>query len=202
MRPLIAIIARHKSPRPAFAGAQSEARRVTIHEKCEARQAMWLNLADDLHLEAPPEDVWKLLRDTPRFAGLLPGVESVKERDEAGAEAYDAIVHDKIGPFKVTLNLELRVIEAAEPALLRASIKGADAHNLNRVSGTLQAALSAIPSDGRVKARTGTQMRFEASVEVVGKLATLGAVPMKRRTTQLFSEFARNIQGQFTRENS
>ena len=37
------------------------------------------------------------------------------------------------------------------------------------------------------------QMRFEASVEVVGKLATLGAIPMKRRTTQLFAEFARNF---------
>jgi carbon monoxide dehydrogenase subunit G len=164
---------------------------------------MLLNLAEDLHLEASPEDVWKLLRDTPRFAGLLPGVESVKAREEADAEAYDAIVHDKIGPFKVTLNLELRVIETAEPALLRASVKGADAHNLNRVSGTLQAALrAALPSSGTPEARTGTQMRFEASVEVVGKLATLGAIPMKRRTTQLFAEFARNIQGQFARENS
>lgn len=164
---------------------------------------MLLTLGEDLHLEAPPEDVWKLLRDTPRFAGLLPGVESVKAREEAGAEAYDALVHDKIGPFKVTLNLELRVIEAAEPALLRASIKGADAHNLNRVSGTLQAVLqAALPSSGTTEARPGTQMRFEASVELVGKLATLGAIPMKRRTAQLFSEFARNIQGQFARENS
>jgi carbon monoxide dehydrogenase subunit G len=45
-------------------------------------------------------------------------------------------------------------------------------------------------------------LRFEASVEVLGKLATLGAIPMKRRTTQLFAEFARNIQNQFARETS
>ena len=110
------------------------------------------------------------------------------------------MVHDKIGPFKVTLNLELRVIEASEPALLKASLKGADSHNLNRVSGTLQAALSSADANG-VSAAGGTEMRFEASVEVLGKLATLGAIPMKRRTAQLFGEFARNIQGQFTREN-
>ena len=162
---------------------------------------MLLNLAEDLHVQAPPADVWRLLRDTPRLAGLLPGVESVQARDGSDAEAYDAVVHDKVGPFKVTLNLELRVVEAAEAKLLRASLKGADAHNLNRVSGTLQAALSSAPARGG-EAGSQTQLRFEASVEVLGKLATLGAIPMKRRTTQLFAEFARNIQGQFARDNS
>jgi uncharacterized protein len=160
---------------------------------------MLLNLAEELHLDASPQDVWKLLRDTPRLAGLLPGVESVKAVDDAGAEAYAAVVHDKIGPFKVTLNLELRVIEAAEPKLLKASLKGADSFHLNRVSGTLQASLSpGTPANGTA----GSDMRFEASVEVLGKLATLGSVPMKRRSTQLFSEFARNIEGQFGRGNS
>ena len=163
---------------------------------------MLLNLAEDLHLDASPADVWRLLRDTPRFAGLLPGVESVESLDESGAEAYAAVVHDKIGPFKVTLNLELRVIEASEPAVLKASLKGADSHNLNRVSGTLQAALTPASDDANGEPATGTQMRFEASVEVLGKLATLGAIPMKRRTTQLFGEFAKNIQDQFARENS
>jgi uncharacterized protein len=159
---------------------------------------MMLNLAEDVHLDAPPEEVWKLLRDTPRFAGLLPGVQSVKTLEEPGAEAYEAVVHDKIGPFKVTLTLELRVIKTMEPSLLRAELKGADAHTLNRVSGTLQASL-APATDAE---HPGTQMRFDAWVEVLGKLATLGAIPMKRRTTQLFAEFARNIQGQFARENT
>jgi uncharacterized protein len=157
---------------------------------------MLLNLAKDLPLDASQEDVWKLLRDTSRFAGLLPGIESVKPLNEADAEAYAATVQDKIGPFKVTLNLELRVMETVEPQFLKASVKGADARNMTRVSGTLQLALSP------VETRPGTQMRFEASVEILGTLATLGAAPMKRRTTQLFGEFARNIQGQFARENS
>jgi carbon monoxide dehydrogenase subunit G len=157
---------------------------------------MLLNLVEDLHLEASPETVWRLLRDTPRLAGLLPGVENVKPLDEAGVEAYDATVQDKIGPFKITLSLELRVIEAAEPSLLRASLKGADSLNLNRVSGTLQAALSP------VSGTSGTKMHFEALVEILGKLATLGAVPIRRRTTQLFGEFARNIQEQIAGENS
>jgi len=155
---------------------------------------MLVNLSENLELAAPPDDVWKVLRDTPRLAGLLPGVESVKALDEAGVEAYAATVHDKIGPFKVTLNLEIRVAEAVEPSLLKASLKGLDSGGSNRVSGSMQVAL-APSAEG-----TGTGMRFEANVEVLGKLATLGAVPMRRRTAQLFAEFAGNIQKQFAKQ--
>jgi hypothetical protein len=40
-------------------------------------------------------------------------------------------------------------------------------------------------------------MRFEADIEILGRLATLGAAPIRRRTTEKFAEFARNIQAQF-----
>ncbi len=151
---------------------------------------MMLKLAEELPLAAPREDVWKLLRDAPRFAGLLPGVESVEASAQDGTEAYAARVCDKIGPFKITLNVEVRITEAAEPSLLKASLKGSDSMGLNRITGVMHVALNS--------ASPGTQMHFEASVEVLGKLATLGAVPIRRRATQLFAEFARNIQGQFS----
>jgi len=86
------------------------------------------------------------------------------------------------------------ITETVEPSLLKATIKGADSMGLNRMTGSMQVSLS--------PALSGTQMHFEASIEVLGKLATLGAVPIRRRTTQAFAEFARNIQGQFTKERS
>jgi carbon monoxide dehydrogenase subunit G len=155
---------------------------------------MLIKLAESFELDASPDDVWSLLRDTPRFTGLLPGVESVVRIEGEGAESYAATVIDKIGPFKVTMNLQVRVVEARETSLLKAAIGGADASGLNRVTGHLQVDLRPAPP--------GTQMNFEASVEVLGKLATLGAVPIRRRTTQLFAEFARNIQSQFAKERS
>ena len=155
---------------------------------------MLLKMAEELPLNAPIDQVWKLLRDTPRFAGLLPGVGDVVALNDASHEAYAAKVSEKIGPFKITMNLEVRVTESVEPSLLKASLKGADSIGLNRMTGSMQVALSAVPA--------GTQMHFEASIEVLGKLATLGAVPIRRRTTQVFSEFAKNIQAQFARETS
>jgi carbon monoxide dehydrogenase subunit G len=150
---------------------------------------MLLKLTEKLPLNAPINEVWKLLRDTPRLTGLLPGVESVAALNEDGLEAYAARVSEKIGPFKITMNLEVRVTEMIEPSLLKAAIKGADSMALNRITGSMQVTLNIAPS--------GTLMHFEASIEILGKLATLGAVPIRRRTMQAFAEFAQNIQGQF-----
>jgi carbon monoxide dehydrogenase subunit G len=150
---------------------------------------MLLKLTEELPLNAPIDEVWRLLRDTPRLTGLLPGVESVARLNEEGIEAYAAKVSEKVGPFKVTMNLEVRVTETNEPSVLIAAIKGADSMGLNRITGSMQVALSS--------ASSGTRMHFEASIEILGKLATLGAVPIRRRTTQVFAEFAQNIQEQF-----
>jgi hypothetical protein len=154
-----------------------------------AHNPMLLKLSEQLNLDASQEEVWRLLRDTRRLAALLPGVESVDAIEASGAEAYQAKASDKIGPFKVALQMEIRVAEEQPPNLLKASLKGADSMGLNRLTGSLHVSLS--------PAGQATLMRFEAEIEVLGKLATLGAVPMRRRATEKFAEFARNIQAQF-----
>ncbi len=150
---------------------------------------MLLKINEELNVDASPEDVWKLLRDTPRLAALLPGVENVTAINEPGVEAYQAKASDKIGPFKVALNMEIRVAEAQEPSFLKASIKGSDSIGLNRITGSLHIMLS--------PASSATRLRFEADIEILGKLASLGAVPIRRRGTEKFAEFARNVQAQF-----
>src|SRR5260370_19958284 len=120
---------------------------------------MLLKLAEELPLNAPIDEVWKLLRDTPRLTGLLPGVENVAPLSGEGLEGYAARISEKVGPFKITMNIEVRVTETFEPSMLKAAIKGVDSMGLNRVSGSLHVALSPAPS--------GTQMKFEASIEIL-----------------------------------
>lgn len=150
---------------------------------------MLLKVSEELNVDASPQEVWTLFRDTPRLAALLPGVESVVPLDEPGAEAYQARASDRIGPFKVTLKMEIRMTEAQEPSFLKANLKGSDSTGLNRITGSLQIMLA--------PASSATQMKFEADIEILGKLATLGAVSIRRRAAEKFAEFARNIQAQF-----
>lgn len=150
---------------------------------------MLLRVREELDIDASPGEIWKLLRDTPRLAALLPGVESVTPLNEPAVEAYQAKANDKIGPFKIALNLEIRVTETQERSCLKASLKGGDSIGLNRISGSLQISLA--------PASSSTHMKFEADIEILGKLATLGAAPIRRRATEKFGEFARNIGAQF-----
>src|SRR2546428_6690399 len=82
------------------------------------------------------QDAWNLLRDTKRLAALIPGVESVVPVD---VEKHVARVVERVGPFRLSLNLEVRIVQAVEPSLLRAELSGVDPFGQNRLSGTVSA---------------------------------------------------------------
>jgi uncharacterized protein len=148
-----------------------------------------LNVTENLELSAGGADVWRLLRDTERLARLVPGVQSVEPIESPGKEAYRVRVMEKVGPFKVTMNLEVAVAETLELEVLGATLKGGDTGRLSRTTGTLRVALT--PSDA------GTSMRIIVNVEVLGKLAALGAPVIRRRVTELFNEFGQRVVAEF-----
>ncbi len=95
---------------------------------------MLLKLAEELPLNAPIDEVWKLLRDTSRLTGLLPGVDNVERLQVEGEESYSAKVSEKIGPFKITMNLEVTVTETVEAILVeshdqRRRFHGTESHD-------------------------------------------------------------------------
>jgi carbon monoxide dehydrogenase subunit G len=145
--------------------------------------------SDKIALNASPQVVWLLLRDTPRLARLLPGVESVTPVDNAERETYTAIVNEKVGPFKVTLHLEMELSEIVEQSRIKAAVKGADQLKLSRATGSVVVVL--LEQEGR----TVAELRID--VEVLGKLATLGATVIRRRMTELFNQFSTSLQAEF-----
>jgi carbon monoxide dehydrogenase subunit G len=148
-----------------------------------------VNVIENLDLKASQSDVWRLLRDTERLGALIPGVESISRIEEAERESYAGVVTEKVGPFKVTLNMEIEFTEIVESSFLKGSIKGQDKHKLSRATGTVSVTLNSTADN--------TQMQFEVVVEVLGKLATLGSTVIRRRVNELFGEFARRFELQF-----
>jgi carbon monoxide dehydrogenase subunit G len=119
----------------------------------------------------------------------VPGVQSVERIESSDKEAYRVQVMEKVGPFKVTMKLEIGVTEIVEPSVLGATVKGGDAIGMSRATGTVRVESSELSS--------GTSMSFKVNVEVLGKLATLGAPVIRRRVTELFSEFGRRVIAEF-----
>ena len=150
---------------------------------------MLLNVTENLELNAAAPAVWQLLRNTEKLAALVPGVQKVERVDSPDKEAYRVQVMEKVGPFKVTMKLEIAVTSAVELQSLAASVKGGDTTGLSRATGTVAVALK--PSEA------GTSMEFAVNVEVLGKLAALGAPVIRRRVTELFNEFGKNVTAEF-----
>ena len=148
---------------------------------------MLVNFSQTVTLAATQQDAWNLLRDMKRLAALIPGVESMLPVDN---EKYVTTVVERVGPFRLSLNLEIRIVQAIEPSLLKAELSGTDSYGQNRLSGTLCADLKASSAE--------TVLSMDSRVEVTGKLATLGAAPIRRRANELFAQFAERLQGQFS----
>lgn len=154
---------------------------------------MLVKLTECLKLAAPPEQCWAFLRNTQQFAALIPGVESVTPApaNEKSTERYSAQILEKVGPFRLRIKIEVAVVEAQVPSRLRAELSGCDSGGGNRVSGTLLAELKPVDS-------SSTLLTFDSSVEVLGKLASLGAVPIRRRAKELFANFAERVKEKFS----
>jgi len=148
-----------------------------------------LNVTEILEIGAAQAEVWRLLNDTPRLAALVPGVEEAVRIEGSEKEAYRVRVTEKVGPFKVTMKLEVTVTERAEPSILGAAVKGGDAMGMGRATGSIGVTLAPLES--------GTALTLTVNVEVLGKLATLGAPVVRRRVTELFGEFGRRVVAEF-----
>jgi len=161
--------------------------KVESWERCDP--PLLITYSDMISLNARPEEVWSLFRDTPRLAKLVPGVHSVIQIQSGDQEQYTAVVSDKVGPFKVSLNLDIELKEIVDLSRITAAVKGADLMKLSRANGAVSVALAG--GDGR------TDTRLQIDVEILGKLATLGATVIRRRLTEQFQQFSARLQSEF-----
>ncbi|HLQ34298.1 MAG TPA: SRPBCC domain-containing protein [Chloroflexota bacterium] len=139
---------------------------------------MLLEISKDTEVPAVPAECWQLISDLPRLSGCIPGVSDVRQLQEG---QYSATVTDKLGPFRLQLPLTISIQELDEPSRLAAELRGSDGRGQARVHGRLEATLE--PSGA------GTRLLLNVHMEVLGRLASLGATPMRRRTDEIFGKF-------------
>src|ERR1043165_82394 len=160
---------------------------------------MLVTFNQTLTVAATQQDAWNLLRDAKRLADLIPSIESIAPVDRDGAgdpppglpESYLAHVAERVGPFRLSLNLNVRIVKAVESSLLQAQLTGTDRNGQTRLSGPLRA-------ESKATAPAVTVLSMDSSMEVTGTLATLGAAPIRRRANELFGQFTERLQSQFS----
>ncbi len=144
---------------------------------------MLIDIKKTTDVSVLPDVAWALLRDVPRFGACVPKATqlTVVEPDCQ----YSAVIVDRIGPFGVQVPVRIDIL-SKEPRRIQASLTGDDQRGQARLRGTLEAAVE--PKG------PGSELQISIRIEVLGRLAALGAVPMRRRAEEIFTEFTRRLQ--------
>ena len=141
-----------------------------------------MELKGEYRIPAPRERVWSMLNDPAVLRACIPGCESL---DGSIEEGFSARVTTKVGPVKATFNgsVELSNVNAPESYTISGEGKGG-------VAGFAKGGADVhLAEDGGE-----TVLTYNASAQVGGKLAQLGArlidSTAKKLADQFFSCFA------------
>jgi carbon monoxide dehydrogenase subunit G len=144
---------------------------------------MLLAITKSVTLPTSVDQVWAVVRDPETVAGCLPNIKDFRPTDEPGR--YATLLVERLGPFSVQVALTITVSEEPAEHRMVATIAGDDKGGAARVRGDVTAT---VRPDG-----DGATLEVASDVEVLGRMAALGAVPMRRRADQIFDQFVKNI---------
>ena len=149
---------------------------------------MLLEIEKRVDIGVAPELSWALLRDIPQLTQCIPRVTALEEI--APDQRYATTISDKIGPFRVTIPVQIEIQAIEPPRRIVAAISGHDAKGQARLKGSLEAVVDPVG--------ISTQLLVLMRLDVLGKLASLGAAPMRRRADQIFDEFIACVSARLT----
>lgn len=138
----------------------------------------------EVTISVQPKKIWAFLWDVERVARCLPGCREV--RTVSPHERYQAVVSERIGPFKVQFPLEIQVLEAEAPTRLRVQASGRDA----AVGTSLKVTL-----DLRIEPQgSGSRLILHSDVAILGKLGTLGHGIIQPKANGIMTQFVESLQ--------
>ena len=143
-----------------------------------------MQFSHQVHIARRPQDVWNVLWDIPTLAACVPGCSDAKATEDP--RRFTAMVAERVGPFQVRFDLEIRVTEVEEGARIRATAQGKDSRVASQMKVDLDVRLE--PQDG------GTLLQVVTDVTVFGKLGSLGQPIIKRKGDEILQRFAESLK--------
>lgn len=140
-----------------------------------------------LRVASSPESVWTVITDVSLVASWVTVVDDVREREPLST--YDAVLADRLGPFKLSADLDVDVVDVDEPSAIRVRADGEDRQVASRIQISATVALRSLDA--------GTEIHVSGMYEVTGKVATLGASMIRAKGEKILDEFFGSLQEHF-----
>jgi carbon monoxide dehydrogenase subunit G len=134
----------------------------------------------ELLVTASSDHSWKILTDVPRLVSWVTILDDAKEI--APLESYQAVLMDRMGPFKLRADLDISVSEVEVGKQIRVRANGEDRQVSSRIA--VDAMLTLDPGE-----ESRTRIRVVGAYEVVGRVATLGSGMIKQKASKIIDEF-------------
>jgi carbon monoxide dehydrogenase subunit G len=144
----------------------------------------------DALLPATASQLWAIFFDVKRVATLIPGCENVVEVEEL--KTFSAVMRQKIGPFKleVPTRIDIDAYEIERQVSLKAI--GTDKATGTTIDVRMVVNLDEQRDGGDVQCK----LDVTASMQVAGRLASLGYPIVRKRSEQLFAEFEARLRAE------
>jgi carbon monoxide dehydrogenase subunit G len=145
---------------------------------------MALKIEQTVVLEAPPERVWALLTDPREVATCLPGAAITEQVDE---RTWRGTMTVKVGPVTTSYKGTIR-FDRLDPDRWEAGMVGSGQDVKGRGGAEMRMQSRLQPTNG------GTEVRVASEVSLRGLLAQLGRGMIESVSTEIFRQFAANMQ--------
>ncbi len=138
----------------------------------------------EITVAAPREKVWDFIWQVEEFASCVPGVKDVEKIDDA---TYGVRVEQKVSFLKASFQLQINIEEVRAPEYIRTVGEGKDSKIAASLKQKNEVTLEAVSENE-------TKVRIDSSVDVFGKLGSLGFTVIKNQANKIFAEFAKNVK--------
>lgn len=138
------------------------------------------NFSRTLATTSDADTCWALLTDVSRVAGWVTVVGEVNEIEPLAK--YSTVLMDKVGPFKLKADLDIRVPEVEAPHRIHFTAAGEDRQVASRI--TIDATLE-IKDTGA----GGAEVAVSGSYSVTGRVASMASSQVKRKADKILEEF-------------
>jgi len=143
-----------------------------------------VRLETEIAVAIAPAKVWAFLWNVERVARCLPGCRDV--RTITPHERYEALIAERVGPFRVEVPLDIRVLEADKRRRLRAEASGRDPGTGTSLRIVLDLRLE--PAD------VGSRVVIVSDAELSGRLAMFGRGLIRQKAGDMMAKFAETMQ--------
>lgn len=145
-----------------------------------------MNFQGKFDLTAPRAKTWDFLMDINRFASCLPGLEKVTQIDE---RTFDGVIGATVGPISGKFHFRSTIVESKAPQEMVVRTEGTDSVTRSTMQVSMTVTL-------REPVEKRTELGYQASVEIKGRLAILGEMVLRATAVLMLEEFSRRLRQQ------